>query len=128
MSYASHEAFKLIDPIALASHCSRFPNPVIAKQEPSGAFCVVGLILRDRDKGRTYNMAYDELLAPIIKSIQQHEQEIADNTASFERHRAARRQKLADLKTKIAELKEQIRILTPHPANVDLPTSLPGNP
>jgi phage shock protein A len=78
----------------------------------AGAFCVVGLILRDRDKGRTYNMAYDELLAPVLKSIQQHQQEIADKTASFERHRAARRQKLADLKTKIAELKEQIQNLT----------------
>jgi phage shock protein A len=75
----------------------------------AGAFCVVGLILRE---GRTYNMAYDELLAPVLKSIQQHQQEIADKTASFERHRAARRQKLADLKTKIAELKEQIQNLT----------------
>jgi len=52
MPYASRrKAFRLLDPIALASHCSRFPNPVIAKQEPPGGLSSVsssfeGAVLR----------------------------------------------------------------------------------
>jgi hypothetical protein len=73
-----------------------------------------------------YNMAYDELLAPIVKSIQQQQQEITDDKQKIADDNASLRQLIAAQQKEIDLMKLQIRILAqPHPAMVDLPTSLP---
>jgi cell division septum initiation protein DivIVA len=95
--------------------------------------------VRGRDKDHIYNMAYDELLAPIVKSIQQQQQEITDdkqeiaddkaNLKHLTDDNADLRRLIAAQQKEIELMKWQIRILAqPHPAKVDLPTSLPGNP
>jgi septal ring factor EnvC (AmiA/AmiB activator) len=65
-------------------------------------------------------MAYGSLFAPIVKSIQQQQDEIAAQKASFEQTDAARDQEIADLKhliesqqKEIEELNQQVWTLAP---------------
>lgn len=49
-------------------------HDIIEKPKPEHG---LALIKRDNDKDRTYHVSYTELLSPIVKSIQQQQQEIA---------------------------------------------------
>jgi trimeric autotransporter adhesin len=60
----------------------------------------LALIERQNDKDRTYRVSYDELLAPIVKSIQEQQQEIA-----------AERQQNADLRRAVEALQSQAATL-----------------
>src|SRR5208283_4246351 len=85
----------------------------------------LALILRGHDKDRTYNMGYSELLAPLVKAVQQQQQE----TAAEADDNASLKQLIAAQQKEIELTKLQIRILAqPHPAQIDLPTSLPARP
>jgi septal ring factor EnvC (AmiA/AmiB activator) len=57
-------------------------------------------IERQNDEDRTYRISYDELLAPIVKSIQEQQQEIA-----------SARQHNADLRHAVQALQEQVASL-----------------
>jgi polyhydroxyalkanoate synthesis regulator phasin len=67
----------------------------------------LALVVRGRDKDRIYNMAYDELLSPIVKSIQQQQQEIADDNAAMRQEISALTAEIADLKKQLATLQSQ---------------------
>ena len=77
------------------------------------------MIVRDRNKERTYRMAYDDLFAPIVKSIQQHQQEIQQHHQEIAADKADLKQQIAALTLRIASLKQQIadltRVLPPKP-------------
>jgi trimeric autotransporter adhesin len=60
----------------------------------------LALLERQNDKDRTYRVSYDELLAPIVKSIQEQQQEIA-----------AERQQNADLRGAVEALQSQAATL-----------------
>jgi hypothetical protein len=78
-----------------------------------------------RPRSQSCNTSYSELLAPLVKAVQQQQQEIAaaaDDNASLKRLFAAQQ-------NDIELMKLQIQILAqPHPAQIDLPTSLPARP
>ena len=61
---------------------------------------VGALIERQNDKDRTYRISYGELLAPIVKSIQEQQQEIE-----------AERQQNADLRHALAAVEDQVAAL-----------------
>jgi trimeric autotransporter adhesin len=65
-------------------------HDTIERSEPEHG---LALIERQNDKDRTYRVAYGELFAPIVKSIQEQQQEIA-----------AERQQNADLRHALADL------------------------
>ena len=76
----------------------------------------LALIERQNDKDRTYRVAYDELLAPLVKSIQQQQQEIAaerqqnaDLRRALAGQAAAFKAETAALHRSIDTLKEQAR-------------------
>ena len=70
-------------------------------------------------------MGYSELLAPLVKAVQQQQQE----TAAEADDNASLKQLIAAQQKEIELTKLQIRILAqPHPAQIDLPTSLPARP
>jgi hypothetical protein len=80
----------------------------------------LALIVRDRDKARTYNTGYTELLSPLVKSVQQ-----LKSTGDSEQQQINKEQDdIADLKQliavqqkEIADLKQQIQTLAPAPLN-----------
>jgi FtsZ-binding cell division protein ZapB len=68
-------------------------HETIEKSEPEHG---LALIERQNDKDRTYRISYGELFAPIVKSIQEQQQEIT-----------AARQQNADLSRAVQALQEQ---------------------
>ena len=76
----------------------------------------LALIARQNDKDRTYRVSYDELLAPMVKSIQQQQQEIAAERQQNAELRHALADQAAAFKAETAALhhsidafKEQVR-------------------
>jgi trimeric autotransporter adhesin len=76
----------------------------------------LALIERQNDKDRTYRVSYDELLAPIVKSIQEQQQEIAaerqrnaDLRRALQDHAAAFKAETAALRRSLDALKDQVR-------------------
>jgi hypothetical protein len=70
------------------------------KIERSEAEHGLALIERQNDEAHTYRISYGELFAPIVKAVQQQQQEIA-----------AERQKNADLRRALAAVEDQIAAL-----------------
>jgi hypothetical protein len=75
----------------------------------------LALIERENDKDRTYRVSYSELTAPIVKAIQQQQQEIeavrqlnADLRRALEDQAAAFKAESDALRHSIAALKEQV--------------------
>jgi septal ring factor EnvC (AmiA/AmiB activator) len=69
-------------------------HDIIERSEPEHG---LALIQRQNDQDRTYRVSYDELFAPMVKSIQQQQQEIA-----------AERQQIAEEREQIAELRHAL--------------------
>jgi hypothetical protein len=66
----------------------------------------LALVERQNDKDRTYRVSYDELLAPIVKAIQQQQQEIEagrQQNAAERQQNAAERQQNAELRHALAD-------------------------
>jgi hypothetical protein len=70
---------------------------MIEKSEPQHG---LALIERQNDEDRTYRISYGELFAPMVKSIQQQQQEIA-----------AERQQSTDLRHALEALEEKVAVL-----------------
>ena len=70
---------------------------IIERSEPEHG---LALIERQNDKDRTYRVSYGELFAPIVKSIQEQQQEIE-----------AERQQNADLRHALAAVEDQVAAL-----------------
>ncbi len=62
-------------------------------------------VIRESDDMGTYMLTYDDLLSPVVKSIQQQQQEITDDNAAL-------KQLIAAQEKEIEELRQQIRNLT----------------
>ena len=79
------------------------------------------MIERQNDKDRTYRISYGELLAPIVKSIQQQQQEISEDRRqntdlrqalnALEGQFAALRAENDNLRQSLAALRERVASL-----------------
>ena len=77
-------------------------HDTVERSEPEHG---LALIERQNDKDRTYRVSYDELLAPIVKSIQEQQQEIA-----------TLRQQNADLRRALEAMEHRVSALVQNAA------------
>jgi type II secretory pathway component PulM len=81
-------------------------HDIIERSEPEHG---LELIERQNDKDRTYRVSYGELTAPMVKAIQQQQQEIADlrhaladQAAAFKADNDALRHSIAAFREKVS--------------------------
>ena len=63
---------------------------------------VTGMVTREKDSIGTYEMDYSSIIAPLVKAVQQQQQEITDD-----------KQQIADLKQLIAAQQQEISDMKP---------------
>jgi trimeric autotransporter adhesin len=91
-------------------------HDTIERSEPEHG---LALIERQNDKDRTYRVSYDELLAPIVKSLQQQQQEIAAERQQNADLRHALEDQAAAFKAENEALRHSIETLKKHVTAAD---------
>jgi septal ring factor EnvC (AmiA/AmiB activator) len=66
------------------------------------------MVTRVSDAMGTYELNYSEIIAPVVKSIQQQEEEITDDKAGLKQQTALLTSQIADLEQEIATLEKEI--------------------
>jgi len=91
------------------------------------------MVTQENDEIKTWELNYSAIIAPVVKAIQEQQQEFTDEKANALKKDAVYDREISDLKKKNAAqqkeielIKQQIRILAaPHPARVYLPGTDP---